>query len=133
MACVRPAKYLSGQARRCSLLRTVSPCGSDGALRLCRGESGFLAGAEVASIAVSKFTGHRGDIATAIGWNDGAWTAVMERKPVPGSKSDIQFHKLDDDYAFGLATFDNVPVRHAMHPGPNKHKFAMSSLARHRA
>jgi hypothetical protein len=84
----------------------------------------FVAGDEVASIVVSKFTGDRGDIATAIGWKDGTWTSVIERKLVTGSKTDVQFGGLDDSYGFGLAVFDNAQVRHAVHMGAIQLKFA---------
>jgi Ethylbenzene dehydrogenase len=84
----------------------------------------FVAGDEVASIVVAKFTGDRGDIATVIGWKDGVWTSVIERKLVTGSKTDVQFSNLDDSYAFGLALFDNAQVRHAFHTGSLQLKFA---------
>ena len=41
-----------------------------------------------------------------------------------GSKFDIQFDNLDAAYAFGLAAFDNAQVRHAVHVGALKLKFA---------
>jgi hypothetical protein len=84
----------------------------------------FVAGDEVASIVVSKFTGDRGDIATAISWKDGVWTAVIERKLTTGGKTDVQFNNLDDSYGFGLALFDNAQVRHAFHMGSLQLKFA---------
>jgi hypothetical protein len=84
----------------------------------------FVAGDEVASIVVSKFSGDRGDIATAIGWKDGMWTSVIERKLVTGSKTDVQFSNLDVSYGFGVATFDNAQVRHAVHMGAIQLKFA---------
>jgi len=87
-------------------------------------DSKFKAGDEVASIMVEPFTGDRGEIATAIKWTGGKWTAVMARKLVTGSKFDVQFDKLDGSYSFGLATFDNAQVRHAIHMGALKLKFA---------
>lgn len=87
-------------------------------------DSKFKAGDEVASIIVAPFTGDRGDIATAIGWKGGKWTAVMSRKLVTGSKTDVQFDKLDATYDFGLATFDNAQVRHAYNMGALHLKFA---------
>jgi hypothetical protein len=84
----------------------------------------FKAGDEVASILVAPFTGDRGEIAANIRWKSGKWTMVMSRKLVTGSKTDVQFDKLDDTYAFGLATFDNAQVRHAMQMGALKLKFA---------
>jgi hypothetical protein len=87
-------------------------------------DSKFVAGDEVASIVVAKFTGDRGEINTAIGWKDGSYTDVMARKLVTGSKFDVQFSNLDAEYPFGLALFDNAQVRHAFHMGAIKLKFA---------
>jgi hypothetical protein len=87
-------------------------------------DSKFKPGDEVASILVAPFTGDRGEIATAISWKDGKWTAVMSRKLVTGSKYDVQFDNLDSTYDFGLAAFDNAQVRHAYHTGALHLKFA---------
>ena len=84
----------------------------------------FKAGDEVASIVVSKFTGERGEIDTAIGYKDGGYTLVMSRKLVTSSKFDVQFASLDAEYPFGMALFDNAQVRHTFHPGALKLKFA---------
>jgi hypothetical protein len=86
-------------------------------------DSKFKAGDEVASILVAPFTGDRGEIATAIRWTSGIWTAVMSRKLTTGSKFDVQFDKMDGTYEFGIATFDNAQVRHAFHTGSLKLKF----------
>ena len=83
----------------------------------------FKPGDEVASIVVAPFTGDRGDIATAIKWAGGRWTAVMSRKLVTAGKFDVQFDNLDGTYEFGVATFDNAQVRHAFHAGVIKLKF----------
>jgi hypothetical protein len=40
------------------------------------------------------------------------------RKLVTGSKTDVQFDKLDGTYQFGFAAFDNAQVRHAYHRAP---------------
>ena len=87
-------------------------------------DSKFKPGDETASILVSPFTGDRGDISTAIAWKGGKWTAVISRKLVTGSKTDVQFDNLDGTYEFGLAVFDNAQVRHAVHFGALKLKFA---------
>jgi hypothetical protein len=87
-------------------------------------DSKFKPGDEVASILVAPFTGDRGDIAVAISWKNGVWTAVMSRKLVTGSKTDVQFDNLDSTYEFGLAAFDNAQVRHAYHGGAIQLKFA---------
>jgi hypothetical protein len=82
------------------------------------------AGRRSGTIVVAPFTGDRGDIAAAIKWTDGKWTAVMSRKLVTGSKFDVQFDNLDRAYEFGIAAFDNAQVRHAFHVGALKLKFA---------
>jgi Ethylbenzene dehydrogenase len=87
-------------------------------------DSKFKPGDEVASILVAPFTGGRGDIAAAIKWNNDKWTAVLSRKLVTGSKTDVQFDNPDGTYEFGLAAFDNAQVRHAFHVGALKLKFA---------
>jgi ethylbenzene dehydrogenase len=87
-------------------------------------DSKFKPGDEVASIMVAPFSGDRGDIAAAISWKAGKWTAAMSRKLVTGSKYDVQFDKLDATYDFGLAAFDNAQVRHAFQTGALKLKFA---------
>jgi hypothetical protein len=84
----------------------------------------FQPGDEVASILVAPFAGDRGDIAAAIKWDNGKWTAVISRKLVTGSKTDVQFDNLDGTYEFGLAAFDNAQVRHAVHFGALQLKFA---------
>jgi hypothetical protein len=87
-------------------------------------DSKFNAGDEVASILVAPFTGDRGEIAVAIKWGRGKWTSVMSRKLVTGSKYDVQFDNLGATYEFGLAVFDNAQVRHAVHFGALKLRFA---------
>jgi Ethylbenzene dehydrogenase len=87
-------------------------------------DSKFQPGDEVASILVAPFAGDRGDIAAAIKWDNGKWTAVISRKLVTGSKTDVQFDNLDGTYEFGLAAFDNAQVRHAVHFGALQLKFA---------
>src|SRR5215213_3319991 len=87
-------------------------------------DSKFNAGDETASIIVAPFTGDRADISTAIAWSNGKWTAVMARKLITGSKTDVQFDNVDGTYEFGIAAFDNAQVRHAIHFGALKLKFA---------
>jgi general stress protein YciG len=87
-------------------------------------DSKFKAGDEVASILIAPFTGDRADIPAAIAWKDGKWTYVLSRKLVTGSKTDVQFDKLDGTYEFGMAAFDNAQVRHAFQVGALKLKFA---------
>lgn len=83
----------------------------------------FVAGDEVASIVVEKFTGDRGDIATVIGYKDGSWTSAIARKLVTNGKYDVQFADLGAEYQFGFAAFDNAQVRHAYHKNPITFKF----------
>jgi Ethylbenzene dehydrogenase len=87
-------------------------------------DSKFQPGDEVASILVAPFSGDRGDLATAIKWDNGKWTAVIARKLVTGSKTDVQFDNLGGTYEFGFAAFDNAQVRHAFQVGALKLKFA---------
>lgn len=87
-------------------------------------DSKFKPGDEVASMLVERFTGDRGDIAAAIRWSNGQWTVAMARKLVTGGKYDVQFDNLGDTYEFGVAAFDNAQVRHAIHMGSLKLKFA---------
>jgi hypothetical protein len=86
-------------------------------------DSKFKPGDEVASILVAPFTGDRGDIATAIKWTKGSWTAVLARKLVTGSKTDVQFNDLNGTYDFAVAAFDNAQVRHAFQVGVLQLKF----------
>ncbi len=80
-------------------------------------DSKFKPGDEVASIRVAPITGDRGDISAVGAWKDGKYTVAMSRKLVTGSKTDVQFDKLDGTYTFGLALFDNASVRHAYNNG----------------
>jgi len=87
-------------------------------------DSKFKPGDEVASIVVAPFQGDRGDLAAAIKWSGGKWTAVIARKLVTGSKYDVQFDNVGGSYPFGIAAFDNAQVRHAFHVGALTLKFA---------
>ncbi len=84
----------------------------------------FVAGDEVASVVVSKFTGDRGNLTGAGAWADGKWTYVVARKLTTASPYDVQFKDLDAAYYFGFAAFDNSQVRHAIHKGPVILRFA---------
>ncbi len=87
-------------------------------------DSKFKPGDEVASILIAPATGDRGDISAASVWKDGKWTLALSRKLVTGSKTDVQFDKLDATYYFGIAAFDNAQVRHAFSAGALKLTFA---------
>lgn len=84
----------------------------------------FKPGDEVPSVMVAPFRGDRGDIAGSMNWQEGRWTIIVARKLVTGSPYDIQFDRLDATYEFGIAAFDNAQVRHAVHFGAIKLKFA---------
>ena len=77
----------------------------------------FKAGDQLPGIVKSALVGDRGDIAAGWQWADGKWTLEFGRKLVTGSKTDVQFDKLDGVYPFGMATFDNAQVRHAFQAG----------------
>ncbi len=87
-------------------------------------DSKFVAGDEVASIMVEKFTGDRGVLDTAIKYDDGKWSTIIARPLVTKSKNDVQFSDLGKSYPFGVAVFDNAQVRHAFHMGAINLKFA---------
>lgn len=87
-------------------------------------DSKFKPGDEVASILIAPAGGDRGDISATAAWKDGKWTLALSRKLVTGSKTDVQFDKLDATYYFGVAAFDNAQVRHAFNTGALKLTFA---------
>ena len=78
----------------------------------------FRAGDEIASYIIYPIKGDRADIRVANSWKDGVLTSVVSRKLVTGSKLDVQFNNLGDQYPFGFAAFDNAQVRHAVHYDP---------------
>jgi hypothetical protein len=87
-------------------------------------DSKFVAGDEIASILVSKFTGDRGAIDAQVDYRNGQYTTVIARKLVTPSKYDVQFKDLKAEYPFGFAAFDNAQVRHAFSSGALKLRFA---------
>lgn len=87
-------------------------------------DSRFVAGDEVASILVSRFTGDRGTIDVGGKWEKGKYTFEASRALKTASKHDVQFDDLGGSYEFGVAVFDNAQVRHAYHRGPLILKFA---------
>ena len=87
-------------------------------------DSKFVAGDELASVIVSKFTGERGALSGAGAWSNGKWTYVVARKLTTSSRYDIQFKDLDVPYYFGFATFDNAEVQHTLHKGTVVLRFA---------
>src|SRR5512143_1359804 len=70
-------------------------------------DSKYKAGDEVPAIIVGPFTGDRGDISAKIVYKDGVRTSVFWRKLATGSEYDVQFSDLKNEYAFGVAVFDN--------------------------
>ena len=77
----------------------------------------FKAGDRVPGIVKSAIKGDRGDIAAGWKYANGKWTLEFGRKLTTGSKTDVQFDKLDGTYTFALAAFDNAQVRHAFQAG----------------
>ena len=77
----------------------------------------FKAGDRVPAIVVAPIKGDRGDIAAGWKYANGKWTLEFGRKLTTGSKTDVQFDKLDASYPFALAAFDNAQVRHAFQAG----------------
>ena len=86
-------------------------------------DSKYKAGDEVPGIIVAPFTGDRGDISAKAVWKDGMWTLEIARKRVTTSEFDVQFSDPKKQYAFGVAIFDNVQVRHAYTAGVLKLAF----------
>jgi len=78
----------------------------------------FEAGDRVPGVITAPFRGDRGDISAAWRYRDGRWTLELRRKLVTGSPYDVQFDDTAKTYYFGLATFDNSELRHAMQQGP---------------
>ncbi|HWG84697.1 MAG TPA: ethylbenzene dehydrogenase-related protein, partial [Deinococcales bacterium] len=61
------------------------------------------------------FTGSRGDITAKAQWTDGKYTLEIKRKLNTGDKDrDVQFTDLAKTYYFGIATFDNTQIKHAV-------------------
>ncbi len=79
-------------------------------------DSKYKAGDEVPGIVVAPFTGDRGDVAAKSTWKDGVRRLEIARKRATGSDFDVQFTD-KKEYAFAVAVFDNVQVRHAYTPG----------------
>lgn len=77
----------------------------------------FQPGERVPGIITEPFRGDRGQIDAAWRYADGYWTLEIRRKLVTGSPYDVQFDDLSNAYPFGLATFDNTQVRHAVQDG----------------
>jgi hypothetical protein len=73
----------------------------------------FEPGDRLPGIIISEFVGDGGDISAGWVWEDEMWTLELGRKLVTGSELDVQFDDLTATYYFGVATFDNVQVRHA--------------------
>jgi hypothetical protein len=101
--------------------KSARPANAGGSYYVVKGEEvpfddgKFKAGDEVASYFIMPVKGDRADIKVATTWKDGVLTSVVSRKLVTGSKFDVQFSDLGQQYAFGFAAFDNAQVRHAVH------------------
>ena len=74
----------------------------------------FQPGDRLPAIIVEPIVGDRGDISAGWQWVDGVWTLEFGRALETGSEFDVQFNDLSMPYYFGVATFDNAQVRHAV-------------------
>ncbi len=72
-------------------------------------------GAHLPAVIGRAFTGSRGDITGKAEWKDGKYTLEFGRKLDTGdTERDVQFKDLAKTYFFGVATFDNTQIRHAV-------------------
>jgi hypothetical protein len=101
--------------------KDARPANGGGSYYIVKGEevpfddAKFKAGDEIASYFIMPLKGDRADIRVVTSWKDGVLTSVVSRKLVTGSKFDVQFSNLGQQYPFGFAAFDNAQVRHAVH------------------
>lgn len=86
-------------------------------------DSLFTPGDRLPSAIAEPFLGDRGDIEASWTYENGRWTMEFSRALVTGSKYDVQFEDLDEVYYFGLATFDNTQIRHAVQAGATPFSF----------
>ena len=86
-------------------------------------DSLFTPGDRLPSVIAEPFLGDRGDIAASWTYENGRWTMEISRALVTGSDYDVQFDNLDEVYHFGLATFDNTQIRHAVQAGATPFRF----------
>lgn len=68
------------------------------------------------SVVISEFTEGRGDISIAYTYTGSGWIAEFSRKLNTGDEDDVIFVP-GEDLAFGLATFDNAAIAHAIKAG----------------
>lgn len=72
-------------------------------------------GAHLPAIIGRLFTGSRGDITGKAEWKDGKYTLEFGRKLDTGDTvNDVAFKDLSKTYFFGVATFDNAQIQHAV-------------------
>jgi hypothetical protein len=72
-------------------------------------------GAHIPSQIGRAFTGSRGDITATAKWANGQYTFEIARKLDTGDKErDVIFNDLSKTYYFGIATFDNTQIQHAV-------------------
>jgi Ethylbenzene dehydrogenase len=75
----------------------------------------FAKGAHLPAIIGRVFTGSRGDITGKAEWKDGKYTLEFGRKLDTGdAEHDVEFKDLGKTYFFGVATFDNTQIKHAV-------------------
>lgn len=75
----------------------------------------FGSGTHLPAVIGRPFTGSRGDITGKFTWKDGKYTLEFGRKLDTGdAERDVIFKDLTKTYFFGVATFDNTQIRHAV-------------------
>ncbi|MCE8428995.1 MAG: hypothetical protein J5U19_11470 [Candidatus Methanoperedens sp.] len=84
----------------------------------------YKANDEIAGIIVMPPTGDRADIKGKAVYKDGMWTLEYGRKLNTGSKYDVQFTDMKNEYSFGTAIFDNAQTRHSFETGVSNLVFA---------
>lgn len=73
------------------------------------------AGAHLPAVIGRPFSGSRGDITAGFHWNSGVYTLEFGRKLNTGDlERDVTFSDLTKTYFFGVATFDNTQIKHAV-------------------
>lgn len=73
------------------------------------------AGAHLPAVIGRPFSGSRGDITAGFHWNSGVYTLEFGRKRNTGDlERDVTFSDLTKTYFFGVATFDNTQIKHAV-------------------
>lgn len=75
----------------------------------------YSVGSRIPAVLVAPTTGDRGDIDARGVWRDGVWTVEMTRPLSTGSPADL---RLQGEFHFGVAVFDNAEKKHTYHLRP---------------